>query len=74
MNQAKRESQLNAWLAKNRRVAMEAQNGQERDYIFAMWAGFLNGLRMTNAITQREYNAYFNDFKVFVQELEGKRA
>ena len=74
MNQIKREIQLNAWLEKNRKIAAEAKNEKERDYILSMWAGFLGGLRMTNAITQQEYNAYYNDLKSLIEELESKRA
>lgn len=74
MNQAKREIQLNAWLKKNRRLVEEAKNENERDYILSIWAGFLSGLRMTNAITQRDYNAYYDELRSLVEELEAKRA
>lgn len=74
MNQIEREIQLNAWLEKNRKIVAEAQNEKERDYIPSMWAGFLGGLRITNAITRQEYNAYYNDLKSLTEELEPKRA
>lgn len=74
MNQAKREMQLNAWLKKNRRMAEEAKSENERDYILSIWAGFLSGLRMTNAITQKDYNAYYDELRSLIEELETQRA
>lgn len=71
---ARREKQLNAWLNKNRRLVEETGDEKERDYIVFMWAGFLAGLRMTNTINQMEYNAYYEDLKSLVDELEGQRA
>lgn len=35
----------------------------ERDYHLMMWAGFLTGLRLTNAITQEEYNHYYEELR-----------
>lgn len=70
---ARREKQLNAWLNKNRRLVEETGDEKERDYIVLMWAGFLAGLRMTNTINQMEYNAYYEDLKSLVDELESQR-
>lgn len=71
---ARREKQLNAWLNKNRRLVEETGDEKERDYIIFMWAGFLSGLRMTNTINQMEYNAYYEELKSLVDELENQGA
>ena len=50
-----KEQQLRVWIQKQKRLISEATEQKDRDYIAMMWQGFLNGLRLTNAITWQEY-------------------
>lgn len=42
----------------------------ERDYHLMLWAGFLTGLRLTNAITKEEYDQYYDDLRKLSKELD----
>jgi len=58
-----KDKQLRAWIQKQKQLINEAQSDQERDYIAMMWLGYLNGLRLTNAITKPEYDALYQEIR-----------
>lgn len=41
-----------------------------QDYITLMWAGYLNGLRISNAISGDEYKDLYDEMKEYVSGLE----
>ena len=43
--------QIRSWIQKQKQLINETQEEKSRDYIVMMWLGYLNGLRLTNAIT-----------------------
>lgn len=45
------------------KLMQRTKDKTERDYHLMMWAGFLTGLRLTNAITQEEYNHYYEELR-----------
>jgi len=58
-----KDKQLRAWIQKQKQLINEAQSDQERDYIAMMWLGYLNGLRLTNAITKPEYDSLYEEIR-----------
>lgn len=58
-----KDKQLRAWIQKQKQLINEAPSDQERDYIGMMWLGYLNGLRLTNAITKPEYDSLYQEIR-----------
>lgn len=56
-----RKRQLEGLVRKQKKIARIAKSGQERAEAFGFWAGFINGLKMTGAITQEEYIELYED-------------
>ena len=50
------EKMLRKWIQNHKQLISEAPDEKQRDYITMMWLGYLNGLRMSNAITWAKYN------------------
>ncbi len=46
-----------------KRQISEADSQRDRDYLVAMWMGYLNGLRMADVITYDEYLALYTELK-----------
>jgi len=58
-----KDKQLRTWIQKQKQLINEAPSDQERDYIAMMWLGYLNGLRLTNAITKPEYDSLYQEIR-----------
>ena len=65
-----KEKQIRVWVQKQKQLICEATNQNERDYIAMMWLGFLNGMRLTNAITYQEYDSLSKEIQQFVTGFE----
>lgn len=55
------ERQLNGILKKQKKLAMTTHDPVERAQVYGGWAGFLAGMKLTGAITQNEYNKFYNE-------------
>ena len=66
----RKENQIRTWVQKQKNLINEATNQQQRDYIAMMWLGFLNGLRLTNAITYQEYKDLNDEIQSYIAGLE----
>lgn len=64
------EQQIRNFVQKEKNLINEAQDEKERDYIAVMWLGFLNGLRLTNAITYQEYKELFDEIQQYIAGFE----
>lgn len=51
------------------RMMTETKNSRDRDYQLMLWGGFLTGLRLTNAITYQEYDAYYKELQFLAEKL-----
>ena len=51
--------QLQRFYEKQVKLMEEAETDMDRAELTAMWAGFLNGLFMTRAITEEEYEKFY---------------
>lgn len=65
-----KEQQLRVWIQKQKRLISEATEQKDRDYIAMMWQGFLNGLRLTNAITWKEYQELSREISEYAEGFE----
>jgi len=65
-----KEQQLRVWIQKQKRLISEATEQKDRDYIAMMWQGFLNGLRLTNAITWQEYQELSREIVEYAEGFE----
>jgi len=50
-----------------KRQISEADSQRERDYLVAMWMGYLNGLRMADVITYADYTELYTGMKQYVE-------
>lgn len=66
----RKDKQLRAWIQKQKSLLNEATEQKDRDYISMMWLGYLNGLRLTNAITYREYQEMYDEIQKYIAGLE----
>lgn len=64
------ERQLRVMIIKQKELVLNTSSEHDRAIAIGMWAGFLNGLRMTNAITQERYNQAYNELQELVVELD----
>ena len=64
-----KERQLRTFVRKQKQLISEAPAQEERDYIAMMWLGYLNGMRLTNAINCQEYNSLYDEVKQFCEYL-----
>lgn len=65
-----KDKQLRAWVQKQKHLINEATEQKDRNYLTAMWGGFLNGLRLTNAITYQEYQEMYSEIQRYAAGLE----
>lgn len=65
-----KEQQLRAFVQRQKQLIAEAPEQKDRDYIAMMWLGYLNGLRLTNAITYTEYKALYDEIQQYVAGME----
>lgn len=65
-----KQKQIRIWVQKQKRLISEAPDQQTRDYIIMMWMGYLNGLRLTNAITYAEYKALYSELQEYAAGVE----
>ena len=65
-----KEKQLRVWIQKQKLLINEASEEAERDYIIMMWLGYLNGLRLTNAVTKLEYDNLYREIKQYIDGIE----
>ena len=61
-----KKKQLRNWIQKQKQLISEAAEQKDRDYIAMMWLGYLNGLRLTNAITYMEYQALYDEIQQYI--------
>lgn len=66
----RKDKQLRAWIQKQKSLLNEATEQKDRDYISMMWLGYLNGLRLTNAITYSEYQEMYDEIQKYIAGLE----
>lgn len=62
--------QIRSWIQKQKQLINETQEEKSRDYIVMMWLGYLNGLRLTNAITYQEYKELYDELNRYVAGAE----
>lgn len=48
----------------------EADSQSDRDYLVSMWMGYLNGLRMADAITYADYTELYTGMKQYMEGFE----
>lgn len=65
-----REQQLKRFADNQTLFLRKAKDKNARDYQMTLWAGFLTGMLLTNAITHQEYNAYYEDLQKLSKELD----
>lgn len=65
-----RDRQVEKFMDINKKMIERAKPGRDRDYQLAMCAGFLAGVRMTNAITNQQYHAHYRELMDFAKRLE----
>lgn len=65
-----KEQQLRAFVQRQKRLIAEAPEQKDRDYIVMMWLGYLNGLRLTNAITYAEYRELYDEIQQYIAGME----
>lgn len=65
-----KEKQIRTWVQKQKNLINEAIDQQQRDYIAMMWLGYLNGLRLTNAITYQEYKELNDEIQRYIAGVE----
>ena len=65
-----RKKQLKNIARKQAELMQNTKDKAERDYHLMLWAGFLTGLRLTNAITKEEYDQYYDDLRKLSKELD----
>lgn len=53
--------QIDRILKKQKKLAMTFHNPVERAEIYGAWSGFLAGMRLTGAISRKEYQSYYNE-------------
>lgn len=68
-----RVNQLELFASNQIKFLREAKDKKTRDYQMMLWAGFLSGLRLTNAITQGEYKAYYKDLQDLSKKLDAEQ-
>ena len=64
------EKMLRKWIQNHKQLISEATDEKQRDYITMMWLGYLNGLRMSNAITWAKYNNLYDELQRFAAGME----
>ncbi len=67
--QEKQRKQLQRMARNQMKLMQETKTQRERDYQLMLWCGFLTGLRLTNAITQEEYDRYYRDLQEMAEKL-----
>lgn len=55
------ERQLREVLRKQKKLAMKARGDIEKAEVYGAWAGFLGGMKLTGAITNKEYNQLYDE-------------
>lgn len=65
-----KDKQIRIWVQKQKKLANEAPDQKSRDYIIMMWLGYLNGLRLTNAITYTEYSSLYSELQDYAAGME----
>ena len=66
-----KEVMLRKWIQKHKALINEAPDKTQRDYLVMMWVGFLNGLRVSNAISWNDYNSLYKEIQEFAEGVEG---
>lgn len=62
--------QIRKWIQKQKQIINETPEEKDRDYIVMMWLGYLNGLRLTNAITYQEYRELYGELNRYAAGAE----
>ena len=62
--------QLWIWAQKQKQLIDEAKIPKDRDYLMLMWLGYLNGMRLTNAITREEYKTLYEEIRNYITGVE----
>ena len=65
-----KEVMLRKWIQKHKALINEAPDKIQRDYLVMMWVGFLNGLRVSNAISWNDYNSLYKEIQEFAEGVE----
>ena len=53
-----------------KRQISEADSQRDRDYLVAMWMGYLNGLRMAGVITHGDYTELYDGMRQYTEGFE----
>lgn len=54
-------NQIKGFIDKQEKLIRLAKTSDEKAEYIGFWAGFLNGLRLTNAITNEEYKTLYDN-------------
>ncbi len=53
-----------------KRQISEADSQRDRDYLVAMWMGYLNGLRMADVITHGDYTGLYDGMRQYTEGFQ----
>lgn len=53
--------QIEMVMKRQKKLAMLAIDPSERSQIYGVWAGFLGGMKLTGAITNKEYQKLYDE-------------
>lgn len=65
-----KEQQIRTFVQRQKRLIAETPEQKDRDYIAMMWLGYLNGLRLTNAISYAEYTELYDEIQQYIAGME----
>lgn len=63
------EKQLQAFVVKQKAMILHEKEESRRCVLVATWVGFLNGLKLTNAISKSDYTKYYDEVQNFAKEI-----
>lgn len=67
---AEQKKQIQALAKRQMKLMRETTTQKDRDYQMMLWCGFLTGLKLTNAITRKEYDRYFTELQELAKKMD----
>jgi transcriptional regulator with XRE-family HTH domain len=61
--------QVEGFVAKQKAMILSEKEEIRRNILMAMWSAFLNGLKLSSAISSKEYNKYYDEMQNFEKEI-----
>lgn len=63
------EKQLNGFIVKQKALLALEHDDIKKHLLMGVWHGFITGLKLTNAITFRDYKKCYEEIENFIKEL-----